>query len=315
MESKILEIFRNLNYSNEWFIGKTVQYAIESSNNMATWSDAVERYAQLQSSKSKRFQFYVDLTTTILVKKFITTDLNYMVAIIPNSPIMNNKKYMSDRTSYLIISKLFLVRFLTCVHESVYSEIPPRRIIISEHVSDLYRTLYGICDKYFKVVENRYVEVEPVMPALLTIVGNWLVNFLIQTAPSSATMQFKSPADLYKRNLVFTEYSHCIWLWLHLTAPRVANSVNELFECVYTLDLLIFCTECNVNFTRHRLALFTTTKGDFTMVHPRITTPVELIYLLHNIVNMQVYGKQIPREILHDYNAYWTIAGLEDVNG
>lgn len=288
------------------FIGPQVTNAIRRCKYPSAWRPLISRYVDLVGDNGDGLSWplppgvrpdrppaepaalhvYCDMVCTVITKKIMMVDVFYLY-----EPAWDeNEDEKRLREVHTLTATKYLVKMLNCVYECVHGRLPDV-LDVTEAASMLY------ADVYAEAFDPATVDEKDVFG----LVEHW---FRVRVLKHGAGRSFTNVAP----GIPFLLCSHVYWLWLHLTAARVRHSAPDLVTVVYALDTIIYCGDCRHHFVEHRTEYFSdgrTRRGDsFGLCTSRLGN-AELLFHLHNRVNVQTGSPVMDESVLAEYLTFW----------
>lgn len=273
--------------SGSCFVGTRVSDAIRNATYPIWWRSCIERYIKLIGEEGcdeklcvANLSLYCDLACTVITKKIMMVDIFYMY----DPPVPEPVETTRLREIHMVVAKKYLAKMITCIYECVCGQIPV--------VSDMERAatiLYAhIYSEAFDVASVDEKEV-------FQLVQKWFCASLLP--PDIKVV----PPHNVAPGIPFLSCGHVYWLWLHLTAARVQYSTQALRTVIYALDMIVYCEECKRHFLKHRKEFFFDNADGCLAKHDN----PELLFHLHNRVNVQTAATPKDISILLEYKGFW----------
>lgn len=273
------------------FFGPHVAAAVRESKYRYLWRPLIERYKELATVASDgvtmRKQIYGDLACTLITKKVLIVDMDYLYESGPDE----EQDVTRLREAHMIMARRYLMKMLNCVYECLHGR-PCNGVDVTNAAVLLYAEVYA---EAFDPVSVRE-------PTVFELVQRWF----------GAHVMLPVVGETY-RNVApggpFLHCSHAYWLWLHLTAAKVSHNARDLLTVIYALDTVVYCDACRMHFLQLKTDFFVDVRENdgLTDCYCRYTNDT-LLFKLHNRVNAAVGHADADETVLSDYRDFWRLA-------
>lgn len=271
------------------FVGHHVAAGVKRTKYPVVWRPLIERYTELLDFERFATYLYCDMSCTVITKKIMMVDMFYLYDSQKSDDVVNtDNEWKRLRKAHMIMATKYLVKMLTCIYECVRG-ILPNRVDIMNASTLLYAEIYSEAFDPTAVNER----------AIFSIVEKWFCDNVLKPEYIAS---YRNVAP----GIPFLFCSHVYWLWLHLTAVRAKRSADDLLTVIYALDTIVYCQECKEHYLQIRSEFFSDSWDNSG--EPTCTScydNAELLYRLHNRVNVQTETDEIDLAVLGEYETFW----------